>query len=453
MKADLTQELQTVADNIGSTDWRRLLRRLGLKDNDLDQIHHDYMADGLAEKAYQGLRKWRQREGKKATLQELKAGLEKIRRRDLIDMLSAGRPPDTTAEPSVPSHIQHDDLTERTLPKQPVSDGIPSCSARFNKRKHPPRLLKTLVTPAQRLSTRTNTEITATVSSRRRPYYGSAGTAVSSRRRPYYGSAGKGEAGNIGEVVARARDRRNLRRPRRLDILSQKISQLYGLRGGAAQGASVARGVSRECKQTASNAVASLEHREFCRSRTTFRTFLTKQQCLDRLGRDRITSIVHNLVHRNLRKVSRSSTGTMDGIVSEHCRDDCLTSSALCHDTEGVTSDLTQELQTVADDIGSKDWRRLLRRLGLKDNDLEQIYHDYSDLGIVEMAYQGLRKWKQQGGEKATLQKLLSGLEKIRRRDLVDMLCASRYKYMEALAYTVLNASCLRVEPGMFAVQ
>eukprot|EP00058_Branchiostoma_floridae_P018651 XP_002604140.1 hypothetical protein BRAFLDRAFT_71567 [Branchiostoma floridae] len=135
---DLTQELQTVADYIGK-DWKRLLRRLGMKDNDLDLIHHDYMDAGLVEMVYQGLRKWTQQDGERATLQKLLAGLEMIRRRDLVNMLSAG----ADASPSVLSQIRHD-LPEHTVPKQPMSAGIP-CSARFKKRKHLPGFLKTLV--------------------------------------------------------------------------------------------------------------------------------------------------------------------------------------------------------------------------------------------------------------------------------------------------------------------
>ncbi|CAH1226786.1 RIPK1 [Branchiostoma lanceolatum] len=142
--ADLTQELQIVADNIESKHWRRLLRGLGLKDKDLDQIHHDYVADGLVEMIYQGLRKWTQQDGEKATLQKLLAGLEKIHRRDLVIMLSADHFPDTNAGPTAPSHIFHDPVAEHTVPKQPVS-GASQQSARSKKRRGLPGLLKTLV--------------------------------------------------------------------------------------------------------------------------------------------------------------------------------------------------------------------------------------------------------------------------------------------------------------------
>ncbi|XP_078698059.1 receptor-interacting serine/threonine-protein kinase 1-like [Branchiostoma floridae x Branchiostoma belcheri] len=140
--ADLTTEQidQIVADQIGKA-WKRLLRHLGLKDNDLDVVEHDYMNVGLIEMAYQGLRKWRQQEGKEATTQKLVAALKKIGRRDVIDMLPAGRPPDTTG-PGVPSHVP-DDLTERTVPKQPMSKGIQG-STRSKKRKRLEGFLKTL---------------------------------------------------------------------------------------------------------------------------------------------------------------------------------------------------------------------------------------------------------------------------------------------------------------------
>ncbi|XP_019623373.1 PREDICTED: receptor-interacting serine/threonine-protein kinase 1-like [Branchiostoma belcheri] len=136
--ADLTKELQIVADHIGN-DWKRLLRYLSLKDNDLDVVDHDYKADGLIEKAYQGLRKWKQQEGNEATMQKLLAALKTIGRRDVIEKLPAGRPPDIAAGPSVPSHVPYD-LTERTVPKQPMSEDIPHSK----KRKRLPGFLKTL---------------------------------------------------------------------------------------------------------------------------------------------------------------------------------------------------------------------------------------------------------------------------------------------------------------------
>ncbi|CAH1226791.1 RIPK1 [Branchiostoma lanceolatum] len=138
-KTQLTQELLTVAEKIGSKDWKRLLRRLGLTESDLDEIRHDYMADGLVEMVYQGLLKWKQQEGKEATLQKLLAGLEMIRRRDVIVKL----PADTNIGASELGQIQHD-LTGHTVPKQPMSEGIP-WSARSKKRKHLPGFLKTLV--------------------------------------------------------------------------------------------------------------------------------------------------------------------------------------------------------------------------------------------------------------------------------------------------------------------
>ncbi|XP_035685639.1 FAS-associated death domain protein-like [Branchiostoma floridae] len=140
---DLTQELQTVADDIGK-DWKRLLRRLGLKDVDnvLDQVEHSYK-DDLVEMAYQGLRKWRQQEGKEATLQKLLVALEKICRRDLTDKLFADRAVDTSTERTALTHRPSDPDTEQTVPKQLMSEDTP-CSARSEKQKCLPRLLKTL---------------------------------------------------------------------------------------------------------------------------------------------------------------------------------------------------------------------------------------------------------------------------------------------------------------------
>ncbi|XP_078617483.1 uncharacterized protein LOC144885435 [Branchiostoma floridae x Branchiostoma japonicum] len=242
---DLTQELQTVADNIGPKDWRRLLRRLGVKDIVLDQIHHDYVADGLVEMSYRGLRKWTQQDGERATLQKLLAALKKIRRRDLIDKLSADRAADTNSGRTALTDSPYDPETEHTVPKQLVSEDTYAIFV-------------------------SNTDV------------------------PFWSR------------------------------IKQNTVDYY---------------------------------------------YVTKY--------------------------------TMEEVTAH---------------------DLTQELQTVAENIGSKHWKRLLRRLGLKENELDEIRHDYIADGLVEMVYQGLLKWKQRKGKEATLKNLLAGLEKTGRRDLIDIL-------------------------------
>ncbi|XP_065132989.1 receptor-interacting serine/threonine-protein kinase 1 isoform X1 [Paramisgurnus dabryanus] len=54
--------LEIVRQNIGSS-WKRVARRLGLTEIDVETIEHDYDRDGLAEKVHQMLECWKMREG------------------------------------------------------------------------------------------------------------------------------------------------------------------------------------------------------------------------------------------------------------------------------------------------------------------------------------------------------------------------------------------------------
>ncbi|XP_078619668.1 receptor-interacting serine/threonine-protein kinase 1-like [Branchiostoma floridae x Branchiostoma japonicum] len=54
-----TKQLDYVAGNI-LKDPKCLLRDLGLKDTTIDQGYYDYEKDGIREKLYQGLHKWKE---------------------------------------------------------------------------------------------------------------------------------------------------------------------------------------------------------------------------------------------------------------------------------------------------------------------------------------------------------------------------------------------------------
>ncbi|XP_051983855.1 receptor-interacting serine/threonine-protein kinase 1 isoform X2 [Xyrauchen texanus] len=54
--------LEVGRQNIGS-NWKQVARKLGLTDIDVETIEHDYDRDGLAEKVYQMLERWRMKEG------------------------------------------------------------------------------------------------------------------------------------------------------------------------------------------------------------------------------------------------------------------------------------------------------------------------------------------------------------------------------------------------------
>ncbi|XP_006004489.1 receptor-interacting serine/threonine-protein kinase 1 isoform X3 [Latimeria chalumnae] len=58
------EHLDLLQDNIAK-QWKWLARKLGLTQGDIDEIDHDYDRDGLREKMYQMLQKWKMREGLK----------------------------------------------------------------------------------------------------------------------------------------------------------------------------------------------------------------------------------------------------------------------------------------------------------------------------------------------------------------------------------------------------
>ncbi|XP_077977471.1 uncharacterized protein LOC144433032 [Glandiceps talaboti] len=63
-------------------DWRRLARRLGLSDADLNALEHNYPSD-LREQIHQMFQVWRQREGDAATVHKLIGSLDELQIRNL----------------------------------------------------------------------------------------------------------------------------------------------------------------------------------------------------------------------------------------------------------------------------------------------------------------------------------------------------------------------------------
>lgn len=58
------------------TDWMKLARKLGLLKTNIDAIHVDYCSYGLEEQIFQFFQKWKQGEGRNATVEVLINGLK-----------------------------------------------------------------------------------------------------------------------------------------------------------------------------------------------------------------------------------------------------------------------------------------------------------------------------------------------------------------------------------------
>ncbi|XP_065644463.1 uncharacterized protein LOC136075389 isoform X2 [Hydra vulgaris] len=72
--------IQKISERIG-VDWKKLGRYLGVHDDNLDTIEED--ANGIAKKAVEMIKKWRQINDN-PTIEQLCAALEKIPRKDII---------------------------------------------------------------------------------------------------------------------------------------------------------------------------------------------------------------------------------------------------------------------------------------------------------------------------------------------------------------------------------
>ncbi|XP_070568283.1 p53-induced death domain-containing protein 1-like isoform X2 [Ptychodera flava] len=84
---DITTEGVEIAIDILSSrllqrDWRRLARKLGLSDVDIDSLEHNYQGD-LREQIHQMFRQWRQKEGDHAAVKTLISALDELQIRNL----------------------------------------------------------------------------------------------------------------------------------------------------------------------------------------------------------------------------------------------------------------------------------------------------------------------------------------------------------------------------------
>ncbi|XP_078618682.1 uncharacterized protein LOC144886115 [Branchiostoma floridae x Branchiostoma japonicum] len=79
-----------------------------------------------------------------------------------------------------------------------------------------------------------------------------------------------------------------------------------------------------------------------------------------------------------------------------------------------------EELDYVAARVRPSESRRLLRKLGLNDVTIEQVFHDFEKAGSREQLYQGLLRCKEAIGSGFTFGDLAKALEITGRADLVE---------------------------------
>ncbi|XP_078618380.1 uncharacterized protein LOC144885978 [Branchiostoma floridae x Branchiostoma japonicum] len=79
-----------------------------------------------------------------------------------------------------------------------------------------------------------------------------------------------------------------------------------------------------------------------------------------------------------------------------------------------------EELDYVADNVSPFQSRRLLRKLGLKDVTIDQVFYNFEK--SPEQLYQGLRKCKEKKGSSFTLYELVNALKYTGRTDLAEEL-------------------------------
>ncbi|NXJ75017.1 RIPK1 kinase, partial [Trogon melanurus] len=84
----LTEKHENLVRENLAKHWKHCARKLGFCDAEIDEIDHDYERDGLKEKVYQMLLKWKNREGSKgATVGKLAKALFSCQRLDLLTSL------------------------------------------------------------------------------------------------------------------------------------------------------------------------------------------------------------------------------------------------------------------------------------------------------------------------------------------------------------------------------
>ncbi|KAG2458071.1 RIPK1 kinase, partial [Polypterus senegalus] len=75
--------MELVRNSLGKK-WKHCARKLGFEEPDIEEIDHDYERDGLKEKVYQMLEKWKMREGQQGTtVGKLCRALQSCSKRDL----------------------------------------------------------------------------------------------------------------------------------------------------------------------------------------------------------------------------------------------------------------------------------------------------------------------------------------------------------------------------------
>lgn len=80
----LNEAIDFVVDNIGSRDWRFLVRDLGVKETDITYIVDNHPRD-VRNQIYQCFSLWKSREGSKATVHRLIPILKKMCRNDILE--------------------------------------------------------------------------------------------------------------------------------------------------------------------------------------------------------------------------------------------------------------------------------------------------------------------------------------------------------------------------------
>ncbi|CAH1250964.1 FADD [Branchiostoma lanceolatum] len=82
----MTQVLNRLAGEVGSRQWKRIAREIGLTDPEIDAIE-ECERTNLHEKVYQTFRRWRMKKGRRATLDVLAGHLRAVKMAALAEKL------------------------------------------------------------------------------------------------------------------------------------------------------------------------------------------------------------------------------------------------------------------------------------------------------------------------------------------------------------------------------
>ena len=72
----------------------------------------------------------------------------------------------------------------------------------------------------------------------------------------------------------------------------------------------------------------------------------------------------------------------------------------------------TEMISWLSENISIKEWKPLLRKLGVSDGGIEEIVHNNQN-NIREQRYQGFFEWGKTSGSKATVATLISAMDKL----------------------------------------